>query len=246
MAAKKYLHTEEIHNLKSPSQIVPVIMKIVNPHSVVDVGCGIGTFLKSFRDYGVNDLLGIDGKWTDMELLSKYLKPEEFKEVDLEKKIDIGRQFDLAISLEVAEHLKKDAADQFIDTLTSLSKVVVFSAAIPNQGGQNHLNEQWPDYWAKKFEERGFLSFDILRPVLWNNPDVYVWYKQNIFLAIHKEHPLAAELNKTHKQGLSHNSVHPELFALKSEMLEKVLRGSFPFKSYIKLLGKSILRKVRR
>ncbi len=71
----KYKHSEVIHNLSAPNQIVPLLMEICNPKSVIDVGCGVGTFLSVFKKHGVNDVLGIDGSWTNRELLAKHLSP---------------------------------------------------------------------------------------------------------------------------------------------------------------------------
>jgi 2-polyprenyl-3-methyl-5-hydroxy-6-metoxy-1,4-benzoquinol methylase len=83
---KPYVHTRNAHNLTAPREIVPVIMKLLNPTSVADIGCGIGTFLYCFKESGVKQVLGIDGKWVNKDLLSEYLLPEEFNEFDLEKK----------------------------------------------------------------------------------------------------------------------------------------------------------------
>ena len=63
---------------------------------------------------------------------------------DLAQPLQIDRRFDLALSLEVAEHLPPECGSEFVQTLTDLSSVILFSAAIPFQGGTDHLNEQWP------------------------------------------------------------------------------------------------------
>ncbi|MDT8380578.1 MAG: class I SAM-dependent methyltransferase, partial [Desulfotignum sp.] len=143
----RYIHHKEAHNLTAPEIIVPVLMEVLNPRSVVDVGCGIGTFLHVFRKAGVNDVLGYDGSWVNLDQLSQYLNPAFFREVDLEKSVSPERSFDLALCLEVAEHLHPDSADNLVETLTSLSSRILFSAAVPGQMGQNHINEQWPEYW---------------------------------------------------------------------------------------------------
>lgn len=83
MTDVKYFHDEEHHNLISPRVIVPQLVKIINPKSVIDVGCGIGTFLKVFKENGIDDIYGLDGKWTDKNLLSKYIDLSFYKEVDL-------------------------------------------------------------------------------------------------------------------------------------------------------------------
>ncbi len=145
----RYKHEKKNHNLKNPRIIVPEIIKLLDPKSVVDIGCGLGTFLNVFKQFGVNDVLGIDGAWVNKDLLFEYINPEEFLEYNLEEEIRLDRKYDLVVSLEVAEHLKKDSADIFVQNLVNSGNLILFSAAIPNQGGQNHLNEQWLTYWEK-------------------------------------------------------------------------------------------------
>jgi hypothetical protein len=86
--------------------------------------------------------------------------PKEcFAEVELDKGISVDRKYDLAISVEVAEHLPPNAADIFIESIVKASDIVLFSAAIPFQGGTNHINEQWPEYWNKLFNKNGYYRF---------------------------------------------------------------------------------------
>ena len=63
MTDVKYFHDEEHHNLISPRVIVPQLVKIINPKSVIDVGCGIGTFLKVFKENGIDDIYGLYRDW---------------------------------------------------------------------------------------------------------------------------------------------------------------------------------------
>ena len=131
----KYIHTSRIHNMAAPRIIVKHILEFINPKSVVDFGCGVGTFLKAFTEKNINNVLGLDGPWADKNLMANYLELENFKEVDLEKEIILDQKYDLAISLEVAEHLSETSADTLVKNLTQSSDVILFSAAIPFQGG---------------------------------------------------------------------------------------------------------------
>ncbi len=115
------------------------------------------------------------------------MKEEEFIPKDLTKPLKLKEKFDLAISLEVAEHLPEKSAEIFIDSLTGLSDIILFSAAIPYQRGTNHINEQFPEYWIDKFKKRNYLVIDCIRKKIWNNPKVYFFYSQNILLFIKKE-----------------------------------------------------------
>ena len=110
----RYIHKESVHCLKDPNIIVPEIVKLLKPKSVVDIGCGLGTFLNVFKRLGISDVLGVDGSWVNRDLLHQNIRPEEFKEWDLEKELKLDKKYDLAISLEVAEHLSKKSSDIFV------------------------------------------------------------------------------------------------------------------------------------
>ena len=134
---------------RSARVVVPLVLELVRARSVVDVGCGDGTWLSVFREHGVEDVRGIDGDYVDRAELQ--IPRERFHPHDLTRPLELGHTFDLAVSLEVAEHLPPESADDFVTSLTRHAPIVLFSAAAPYQGGQNHVNEQWPAYWAARF-----------------------------------------------------------------------------------------------
>ena len=152
----------------SAEVVVPMVMELVHPRSVTDLGCGLGTWLSVFREAGVEDVLGVDGEYVRLESLE--IPKERFVAHDLRQPFAAGRRSDLSMSLEVAEHLSPEYAAPFVTTLTRLAPVVLFSAAVPGQGGTEHVNEQWPSYWAQLFRERGYLPVDCLRRHLWDRP----------------------------------------------------------------------------
>ena len=169
-----------VASLESARVVVPIVMSLLAPTSVVDVGCGLGAWLQAFRENGVEQIVGIDGDHIDP---SRLLIPKEcFRAVDVTKPFKIGGPFDLAVSLEVAEHLPKRFARRFVQRLVALAPYVLFSAAIPYQGGVHHVNEQWPEFWSDLFAESGFKAFDVIRKLTWKNRDVAYWYRQNMFL----------------------------------------------------------------
>ena len=173
---------EEIRNgsRRSAEVIAPLVLELLPVRSVVDVGCGDASWLAVFRKLGIEDILGIDGDYVEPELLQ--VPRECFQAVDLTKRFALGRVFDLAISLEVAEHLPVDCASAFVESLTRLAPAVLFSAAIPLQGGNHHINEQWPDKWAALFREQNYLTVDCIRKRVWQNDAVEWWYAQNTLL----------------------------------------------------------------
>lgn len=164
----------------SAAIVVPAIVCLVPAcHSVVDFGCGTGAWLSTFKQSGIKRVRGLDFARAPKEVF--LLEDKEFTEANLCEYQNIGR-FDLCISLEVAEHLPRDSADTFVRSLTSASDLVVFSAAVPDQGGDGHLNEQWPSSWHEKFRAHGFGCLDIIRPAIWSDARISWWYRQNIFL----------------------------------------------------------------
>lgn len=163
---------------ESASVLVPYLMNEIAPSSVVDVGCGLGAWLAVFWEHGVHDVLGLDGHWVDRTALE--IDAECFQIADLREPLALGRRFDLALCLEVGQLLDPSFARQLVRSLTALSDVVVFSAAIPGQGGLGHLNEQWPRYWADLFAERSYIATDPFRSRIWEESGVKWWFAQNI------------------------------------------------------------------
>ena len=240
----RYQHTEEVHNLRSPQVIVPDLISYLRPRSVVDIGCGLGTFLSVFNSCGVEDIRGVDGGWVDRDQL--HIDEKFFEAADLERPLELGRRFDLAICLEVVEHLEPSCADTIIESLCSASNTVVFSAAIPNQGGQNHLNEQPLDYWQEKFAARGFVFFDIFRERYWNDDRIDWWYRQNMMLAAHESAELDEDIVKTKVSGKVRTLVHPELlrgYAERAERLEALQSSLSSPAGILKLAGRKLARR---
>lgn len=167
---------------RSAAVILPLVAEVVPFRSCVDIGCGSGEWLRAALDLGATRALGVDGNYVDHQTLK--FDPDLFLGHDLESPLpDVGR-FDIAMSMEVAEHLPKARAASFISELCELSDAVLFSAAAPGQGGTNHVNEQWPTYWLQHFEACNYAAFDVVRPWVWSDDRVGFWFRQNTFLAI--------------------------------------------------------------
>lgn len=197
-------------------------MEMVQPKSVVDVGCGTGGWLAVFKELGIQDYLGIDGEYVDLKMLQ--IPQEKFLAFDLKQPLPIDKKFDLVVSLEVAEHLPFEVAEMFVNSLTRMGEVVLFSAAIPFQGGVGHINEQWPDYWVNIFQKQGYAVADCLRKKIWNNPKVEFWYAQNILVfaqqsCLEKYPLLAKEVRETTIDRLA--IVHPTAYRNVCSALER-------------------------
>ena len=194
----------------SAEVIVPIVVGLLAPRSVLDVGCGRGTWLAVFSDRGVGEIVGLDGPHiaaTDLEIPSAA-----FVSHDLLQPFDLGRRFDLAVSLEVGEHLDPGLAPAFVSALVAHAPAVLFSAAIPFQSGAGHVNERWPSYWADLFAAHGFAPFDIVRPAVWGDDQVAFWYAQNTMLYVEESHPAIVGLReRTASAGRPLDVVHPAL-----------------------------------
>ncbi|MFM8271680.1 MAG: class I SAM-dependent methyltransferase [Gemmata sp.] len=176
-------------SLRSARAVAPLVMGLVAPASVLDVGCGLGTWLAAFAELGVTDILGIDGDYVDRTKLK--IPADRFRPVNLNAPPPLGRAFDLAVCLEVAEHLPEAAAPGLVQLLTGSAPAVLFSAAVPGQQGTDHINEQWPAFWRELFKARGFVRLDPIRPRVLRDRRVESWYQQNTFLFV-RETELAA------------------------------------------------------
>jgi SAM-dependent methyltransferase len=169
-----------VTSTRSANRTVAVLREILRPRSVVDVGCGVGSWAAAFRGAGVSDVVGIDGDWVPLNSLK--IPRESFSLVDLSQPKPLSRRFDLAVCLEVAEHLPESASGPLLELLTTAADAILFSAAIPGQGGTGHVNEQWPSYWIERFQARGYQLFDVVRPLLFQDPEVAFWYAQNLMI----------------------------------------------------------------
>lgn len=191
----------------SPVAAWPIILRFIKePGSAIDFGCGTGHWLAGLQSsiptvevIGINEQARADA--------GHFLRADQFRYADLRETVDFKRKFDLAVCVEVAEHLPESAADTLVRSITRHSDVVVFSAGIPHQD-PTHENEQWPDYWIKKFAEHDFNCFDCLRPAMWNNQDISVWYRQNIMLFM--KEPQRPLVDTKDWEGAA--VVHPQYF----------------------------------
>lgn len=208
--------------LTSAYKVVKILREYLSFDSAIDIGCGVGQVLKACSETGTSIIRGVDGPWVKKELLmipSECFSQYDLSQPNLREKIP-EKNFDLTISSEVAEHIDTQDTETFMDNLTSFSDVILFSAAIPGQGGTHHVNEQWPSYWIEKFSARGFVPVDCIRPRIWDDRVIRTDYRQNLVLFV-KEDKLGNYPSINSEAGKKVlDLAHPDMFKLKVDAAE--------------------------
>ena len=224
----------------SAETIIDLLASFLAIDAILDVGCGDGRWLSACRARGAGTIAGVDGPWTDP---TQLLIPAEAVTIqELSRPFDLQRRFDLAISLEVAEHVATSCSEVFVDNLVRHSDVILFGAAIPYQAGFRHINEQWQSYWAGLFRARGFVAYDPIRSQIWDNRDVHFWYKQNMILYVDARNTgvhdqVARYIKDAGVQQLPLDIIHPDKYAAVASYRE------IAFKPLIKELPWQTLKK---
>ena len=198
----------------SAKHILPYVFSLWKPNQVDDVGCGIGTWASAAKELGVK-VNGYDGHYVDLNQL--LINPSEFHSVDLETDLDLPLYSDFVMCLEVAEHISPSRSEWLIQQLTKSADVVLFSAAIPYQGGVNHINERWQQFWVDLFHTNGFVPVDVLRCEIWNNQMISIEYRQNSQLFVRSGSEVLRVLSE-YASSINYGGLdvcHPEMYLSK-------------------------------
>jgi SAM-dependent methyltransferase len=171
--------------IRSARALLPHMIRELRVHSVLDVGCGAGAWLAAYGDLGITDSIGVDGDYVDRSML--LVPPSRFIPRDIAVPFDLARQFDLVQCLEVGEHVPSAASATLVDNIVRHGKHVLFSAAVPGQGGEDHINEQPYGFWRTLFAQRRFRLYDFLRPRIQNEVGIEPWYRHNILFFAHDD-----------------------------------------------------------
>ncbi|MCF8469033.1 MAG: class I SAM-dependent methyltransferase [Sneathiella sp.] len=210
---------------QSAKNIIPVIKQFYQFDSVADFGCADGVWLSVFNELGINDFVGVDGPWVNQDRL--LIPLENFSAINFSNQMPkFDRTFDLSICIEVVEHLSDERGKYLISNLCNVSNIILFSAAVPCQGGTGHVNEQRQSYWKEEFDKHDFLPYDIIRKTFWSNETVNVIYKQNMFLYISK---FLTDLNERLEPWQITDDdyidlIHPDLYELRVSKLKQQRR----------------------
>lgn len=205
----KYVRLQQIMDdystwVRSSADAVLSIINVLDK-TIVDFGCGRGDWLTVARALGAKEVLGLDSYAINehpLDIPSLY--------TDITQPVQLDKRYDVAICLEVAEHIAETYADTLIDSLVHAAPVILFSAAVKGQGGIHHVNEQPPAYWYQKFIQHGYQCYDF-RHLLWNNTAIEPWYRMGCLVYIHQDHP--AELLKQFRTDAAPlHLIHPDIF----------------------------------
>jgi len=236
MDQKEYLFYKTTDTYDSAKELLKTLLPIVGDvESILDFGCGVGSWAKAFQESGVKNCFLIDHPSIDV---SKLLIRSDFTFVpaNLDKFLPDVIKVDCVVSTEVLEHISDYRSDQIIDYLTKCSDLIIFSAAIPRQGGLGHCNEQRHAYWHQKFYERGFCFYDGFKTEVLDNDRIVYWLRQNLFIYYNDKSKKRESFNKR-------NNITNGNFEIVSSY---VLNKPFGIKESAILLYKAIIFKIRR
>lgn len=236
-----YDHSSNTHTYNGARGALTKLFGGELPPSILDVGCGTGTWLRAAADLGVIDIQGIDG--VPIASQSLLIPAECFRVQDLTQPWNLSRRYDTALCLEVAEHLDSAYASSLVANLVAHADKVYFSAACPGQIGQHHVNCQWPDYWQKLFNSHGYRCCESPRLTIWEENGVEPWYRQNMFLAVKRtpdtldDEPRIARV------------IHPDMLpsmVLDTSVIRSIENGSQPAWWYLTIGVQGLWRKLTR
>ena len=218
---EKFMDYASLSSHYAASEIIPLLLRALPIASVADIGCAGGSWLSVWRASGVSDIRGVDGDYVNQKALE--IPRELFTPADLSRPLDLSRRFDLVQSLEVAEHIEAQFADQFVRNLARhAAKYLLFSAAVPGQGGEYHVNEQPLDFWRERLAQHGFDAYDFIRPKIISDHRISFWYRYNIVLYVGREHQamLDPEIRATRvPDGVAIADVSPSWFRLRKRVV---------------------------
>jgi SAM-dependent methyltransferase len=237
-----YDHQRNRHTSSAPRAVLPLLFEADPPSSLLDVGCGLGTWAAVALELGISDVMGIDG--VDIDSSELLIPRSRFRVVDLRESWDLKRKFDVALCLEVGEHLDETCSQVLVKCLTAHADEVVFSAACPGQPGQHHVNCQWPEYWQRIFNGQGFVCSDSIRWRIWTDDAVEVWYRQNLFMA--NRDPVRAGHEERIKPVMQPALAAGITSYAVAEELETLKEGTLPWRWYLETSAKAVVAKIRK
>jgi hypothetical protein len=182
MQQDQYLFVNTIRNHNSAALVLDCLIQYFEKvQTVMDLGCGMGAWSKAMFERGFEEITLVDHPSLPRNKLLIHAK-ERFNAVDLDVSLPGPGNFDMIMCIEVLEHFKEKRALEILDFICCSTSLVLFSAAIPGQFGEGHINCQRHGYWHAQFERRGFAFYDGFKPNLLSNDSINYWIRQNLFI----------------------------------------------------------------
>lgn len=241
-----YHHGANRHTLEGAFAALSKLLGDQKPGSLLDVGCGTGTWLKAAQELGVPEVFGVDGVAVSE---GDFLVPKKlFRLVNLEHDWKLERRFEVALCLEVAEHLSAEASPILVRSLVAHADMIFFSAACPGQEGEHHVNCQWPIYWQDLFNREGFCCDDSPRWRLWEDERIEPWYRQNLFMATKDAGQAGSEprIQRALHPSMFAGNAMPDMSRIRPGIIAQVEQGSQSIGWYLSIPFRGMLAKLRR
>jgi len=182
MYSKLYYKKHQDGSYASAYKILKYLTTFITIESIIDFGCGVGTWCSAAQNLSINNIMGVDQNLYDSSYM--LIPNKNYLQRDLQKSVSLDMKMDLVISVEVGEHIESRYSHVFINTLCQHGDIILFSAALPYQGGTGHINEKPCSYWRDIFSDLDYIAIDCIRGVFWEDDDVEVWYKNNTILYV--------------------------------------------------------------
>jgi SAM-dependent methyltransferase len=234
-----YDHKKNFHSVDGAAAALSTILNPSVPESLLDVGCGTGTWLRAAIDLGVSTVFGVDGVVVALEDL--HVAKTKIEYLNLSRPFNLGRRFDVALCLEVAEHLPESSSDSLISSIIIHSDLILFSAACPGQPGQHHVNCQWPIFWQSIFNKHGFACDDSVRWQIWDDSRIPSWYRQNIFWA-------RRDSENAGREPRLKAVIHPDLLhdVARATVAKDIKNGNMPVTWYVTTPALAAVAKLQK
>jgi SAM-dependent methyltransferase len=168
------------------------------PRSVLDVGCGLGAYLRIFRNSGA-EVFGVDGADYSSH---HFIDQDEYAALDMDHcPLLLDRSFDVTLCVEVLEHLEEAPALSLVDAMAAQTKrAILFSAAQLDQPGYAHKTLREPEFWLRRFEDAGW-AVDVPGSMAARVLSTLHWFRRNLFVLLPKSQACSENRHKLLQMG---------------------------------------------
>jgi len=154
----KYYNRHLVKYKEWENDVGKYIFNTFSPDSILDLGCGVGSYIEGALLAGCKKVLGIELNFDNAKEYFTDLICPYIISGDVTINLKLQCKFDCVISFEVGEHIEPDGTQGFINNLTSYTnKYIIFTAASPGQRGTGHINLLDKNIWIESVVKKGFV-----------------------------------------------------------------------------------------